>query len=263
MRTIAYNVHACTGCGWPDKEAVGHLKEVSMADAFATALGRLEPDIITFSEAPSDSIVQIIGKRLGMQAVSFSSKGEQQRWPGSSWPGALFTRLEMLDATDRSSKYGPGPEELFTRHWGRVMLRTKEGELIVHSAHLYPDASSTAQQREVEKMIQVLREDIKSGRSVLLQGDLNHEPKDTLYEGWKKAGLIDAFLRCGIGPGETTGPTGVNNPTRRLDYIFAHGPIVERPRECRVLSDPPFQLDLGVSKPWSLSDHLPVIAVFE
>ena len=225
--------------------------------------GGSQPDIITFSEAPPDSIVQAIGKRLGMQAVFFSSKGEQQRWPGSSWPGALFTRLEMLDATDRSSKYGPGPEELFTRHWGRVMLGTKEGELIVHSAHLYPDASSTAQQREVEKMIQVIREDIKSGRSVLLQGDLNHEPKDTLYERWEEAGLTDTFLRCGIGPGETTGPTGVNNPTRRLDYIFAHGPIVERPRECRVLSDPPFQLDLGASKPWSLSDHLPVMAIFE
>ena len=234
-----------------------------MADAFATALGRLEPDIITFSEAPPDSIVQAIGKRLGMQAVSFPSKGEQQRWLGASWPGALFTRFEMLDATDRSSKYGAGSVELFTRHWGRVMLRTEKGELIVHSAHLYPDASSTAQQREVEKMIQVIREDIKSGRSVLLQGDLNHEPKDTLYERWEEAGLTDTFLRCGIGPGETTGPTGVNNPTRRLDYIFAHGPIVERPRECRVLSDPPFQLDLGASKPWSLSDHLPVMAIFK
>ena len=53
-----------------------------------------------------------------------------------------------------------------------------------------------------------------------------------------------------------------DQPDQRIDYIFVYGPILQRLCECRVLSEVPFQPDPSVSKPWCLSDHLPVMATF-
>ena len=222
-----------------------------MPDLFAKALGKYKPDVISFSEVPSVSIVQAIAEHLGMQAVIFQSPEKCH--------GALLTRFEVLESRNCPLQYGERPEGLFTRHWDRAVLHTGSDELIVHSAHLFPDAQSSIHAKEVEEMIKVIQDDMESGRSILLQGDLNHEPEDNAYKRWREANLVDSFVAAGIVPGETC---KADQPDQRIDYIFVYGPILQRLRECRVLLEVPFQADPSVSKPWCLSDHLPVMATF-
>ena len=257
MRTICYNIYMCRG--WPQQEEVSKpFRDIVTPDLYASALGMHKPDVITFSEVPSDSIVQAIAEPLGMQAVLFDSPVKAH--------GALLTRFEVLENGNCPVRSGERSEELFTRYWGRAVLDTGEEELIVHSAHLFPDAQTSMHATEVEEIIKVIQDDLKSGRSVLLQGDLNHEPEDRGYERWIEAGLVDTFAAAGTGPGETCGDVK-RDPKKdqldqRIDYIFACGPIVPRLRECRVLLDPPFRVGPEASKSWALSDHLPVMATF-
>jgi endonuclease/exonuclease/phosphatase family metal-dependent hydrolase len=256
MRTITYNIYMCRG--YP-KETVEQLKNVSIVDLLPETLGKNEPDIITFSEMPSESVARGIAQRLGMQAVFFSSPEHCH--------GALLTRFEVLEIRNCPLSGGERPEDLFTRHWGRAVLNTGEEELIIHSAHLYPDSSSSMHRQEVNEVIRVIREDMKSGRAVLLQGDLNHEPKDPAYPKWIAAGLVDTFAKAGIGPAETCRPSDrpaqQDQPNQRIDYIFAYGPIIGHLCESQVLNNFPFRISPSDRKPWSLSDHLPVMATFE
>ena len=258
MRAICYNIYMCRG--WPQQEeASKEVRNIVTPDLYAEALGKYNPDVITFSEVPSDSIVQAIAEPLGMQVVLFDS-------PEKAY-GALLTRFEVLESKNCPLCCGERPEELFTRYWGRAVLDTGEEELVVHSAHLFPNAQSSMHSKEVGEVIKVTQDDMESGRSVLLQGDLNHEPEDRAYERWRETGLVDTFAAAGTGPGETCGDVK-RDPQKdrldqRIDYIFACGPIVQHLRECRILSDPPFRVGPSASKSWALSDHSPVMATFD
>ena len=247
MRTITYNIYMCRG--YP--KGISERSNFSITELLADALMRYEPDIVTFSEMPSESAACAIAERLGMKTVFFPSP--------EGCHGALLTRFEVLESRNCPLQSGGRPEDLFTRHWGRAVLHTGSDELIVHSAHLFPNAQSSMHAKEVEEMIRVIQDDMKSGRSILLQGDLNHEPEDNAYKRWREANLVDSFVAAGIGPG---GTYRADQPDQRIDYIFVYGPILQRLCECRVLSEVPFQPDPSVSEPWCLSDHLPVMATF-
>lgn len=249
MRTICYNIYMCRG--WPQEASSRESTSIVIPDLLAKSLENYKLDVITFSEVPTDSIMQAIAEHLGMQMIIFQSP--------EKYHGALLTRFEVLESKNCSLQSGKRPENLFTRHWGRAVLYTGKEELIVHSVHLFPDAQSSIHAKEVEEVIEVIQKDIKSGCSILLQGDLNHEPDDPAYERWIEAGLVDTFGAAGVGPGETY---KADQPVQRIDYIFAYGPILQRILECRVLSDVPFKVDTSVSKHWCLSDHLPVMATF-
>jgi len=255
MRTITYNIYMCRG--YP--EGISERSNFSITELLAQALMRYEPDIVTFSEMPSESAACGIAERLGMKTAFFPSP--------EGCHGALLTRFEVLEGRNCPLKDEERPKELFTRHWGRAVLSSGKEELIVHSAHLYPDPGSAAHRQEVEEVIKVIQDDMKSGRSVLLQGDLNHEPEDPAYERWIEAGLVDTFGAAGVGPAGTwrpaDSPPEADEPTQRIDYIFARGPILQHLRECRVLKEFPFRTNPSQGKLWSLSDHLPVMATFD
>jgi len=257
MRTVTYNIYMCRG--YPKAEGVEARRRCApMVDLLAEALSKYEPDIITFSEMPSESAACSIAERLGMQAVFFPSP--------EGCHGTLLTKFEVLESRNCPLQGGKRPQYLFTRHWGRAVLSSGKEELIVHSAHLFPNPHSNMHPKEVEEVLKIIREDMKSGRSVLLQEDLNHEPEDPAYERWIEAGLVDAFGAAGTGPAETwrpaDSPPEADEPTQRIDYIFAWGPILQHLRECRVLNEFPFRTNPSQGKLWSLSDHLPVMATF-
>jgi endonuclease/exonuclease/phosphatase family metal-dependent hydrolase len=101
--------------------------------------------------------------------------------------------------------------------------------------------------------------DMEANRSMLLLGDLNHTPEAQEYRMWQEAGWIDTFTAAGTGQGPTI---PANMPTRRIDYIFARGPIAERIIESRRLYEGAFRLDNHDPHGFALSDHLPHLAVF-
>ena len=52
-------------------------------------------------------------------------------------------------------------------------------------------------------------------------------------------------------------------PVKRIDYIFAAGPVAAKVTEVRVLWEGRFRADSAAANPaYALSDHLPLLAVF-
>ncbi|MEZ6088506.1 MAG: endonuclease/exonuclease/phosphatase family protein [Pirellulaceae bacterium] len=252
LRVIAYNVYECTG--WPKDRALGKKATTmgQMVDRFANELALYEPDIINFSESPSEDVVNRIAERLGMHAVRFPS--------GGKWPGSLLSRFEIAAPRNAPVVGGQSSPELFTRHWGKAEIKLPGGEqLIVHSAHLHPSDQSV-RVREITAMLASMKENLAGNRSMLLMGDLNHGPTPPEYPAWSRAGWTDTFAKVGQGEGLTIKS---DTPQYRIDYVMAAGPIAGRIVESRPLFEGAFRVNNDDANSFALSDHLPQLAVFE
>jgi len=223
-----------------------------MAKRLAMELALHDPDIINFSESPSEKLTKEVAELLGMNHIRFPS--------GGNWPGTLLSKFEITESQNAPMK-GERPKELFTRHWGRATVKLPSGDpLIVHSAHLYPTAEPTVRLREIRAMIESMKPDLDAGRSMLLIGDLNHGPDTAEYKLWIDAGWIDTFAKVGEGEGPTIKS---DIPQWRIDYVLATGPIAERASESRPLFEGAFRLNISDEESFALSDHLPQLAVFQ
>ncbi|NNJ25501.1 endonuclease/exonuclease/phosphatase family protein [Alienimonas chondri] len=253
LRVIAYNVYECTG--WPKDRAMVKKATAAgqMPDRFARELALYEPDVINFSESPDEKVVQQIAERLEMHHVRFPS--------GGNWPGTLLSRFEIVDPQNAPVVGGERPADLFTRHWGRATVKLPGGEsLIVHSAHLHPAPEPDVRLREIPAMLASMREDLNAGRSMLLIGDLNHTPDVAEHRLWTDAGWVDTFVKVGAGEGLTI---KADEPTRRIDYVMAAGPIAGQIVESRPLFEGAFRTNPADPQSFALSDHLPQLAVFD
>lgn len=252
LRVIAYNIYKCTG--WPSnrpraKQAVLYGQ---MAKRLAMELALYEPDIINFSESPNEELSKKVAEHLGMNHLRFPSGGD--------WPGTLLSRFEIANSQNVPLD-GKRPKQLFTRHWGRATIKLPSGDpLIVHSAHLYPTADPTIRLREVRAMLAAMKTDLDAGRSMLLIGDLNHNPDTEEYKLWIDAGWVDTFAKVGEGNGFTI---KADIPKWRIDYVMASGPIADQIVESRPLFEGAFRLNIADKESFALSDHLPQLAVFQ
>lgn len=251
LRVIAYNIYKCTG--WPDQRHLAQqaVAKGQMAKRLAMELALHEPDIINFSESPSEELTKEVAELLGMNHVRFPS--------GGNWPGTLLSKFEIIDSQNAPIN-GERPKELFTRHWGRATVKLPNGDpLIVHSAHLYPTADPTVRLKEIRAMIESMKPDLDAGRSMLLIGDLNHGPDTEEYKLWIDAGWVDTFAKVGTGEGPTI---KADIPKWRIDYVMAAGQIAKRVVESRPLFEGAFRLNINDEESFALSDHLPQLATF-
>ena len=254
LRTITYNVLACRGFKVTDENrAILGKARKQMPARTALELALYEPDVVTFQESPSRSVVAEIADRMGMNHTYF---------PGG-YPGTVITRFEIAESTNKPLAAGVTADAvkgLFTRHWGRAELETDDGDLVIYSVHMHPGNVQT-REREVTQMLAAMSADIESGRDMILQGDLNHLPDGPEYQCWVDAGLVDSIAAKGVGENRFS----INSiaPTRYIDYIWSHGPLADRLTECRVLFEGAFRTNPADPTSFALSDHIPVLAVFE
>ena len=104
------------------------------------------------------------------------------------------------------------------------------------------------------------RSDLRANRSLLLIGDLNHTPDVEEYKLWQQGGLLDTFAQVGKGVGTTFIADGLD---RRIDYVWAAGPIAKQVVDAKPLFQGAFRTNPADPQTFSLSDHLPQMAVFE
>lgn len=253
FRVIAYNVYGCTG--WPrrDHERADQARSRGqLPERIALELSLYEPDLIVFSESPEEAVIAEIASALSMRYVFFPS--------GGNWPGALLTRLEIVESANVPLVRGQRPEDLFTRHWGMAVVQgPAEDAIVVHSMHLHPN-EPPIRQREIAAVLESTEADGQAGRSVLVLGDLNHTPAMPEYERWIESGWVDTFAQVGNGDGYTI---RADQPDRRIDYVLANGPIGELVVESRPLFEGAFRTNPEDPTSFALSDHLPQFAMFE
>lgn len=251
VTVVAYNVLKFTG--WP---AENMPDKSQMPKLMAEELTKYSPDIINFSESPDESVVRSVADLLNMNYAFLPS--------GGNWPGAVLTRFEIVNSENAPLINKPRPEDLFTRHWGKVVIELPNKELIsVHSAHLYPHdnpVSAEIRQREIAEIIKSMESDLKSDKSILVIGDLNHTPAMPEYNQWMNAGLKDTYAVSGIGDGLTI---RADTPSKRIDFILAAGPIAEQIIESKALFEGAFRTNPLDPESYALSDHLPQYAKFK
>jgi endonuclease/exonuclease/phosphatase family metal-dependent hydrolase len=219
LRVIAYNILKCTG--WPaDRElAKRAVARGQIARRIALELSLYDPHIVNFSESPNEKLTREIAEQLGMQHVRFPS--------GEDWPGTLLSKFEVLESRNAPVTSGTRPADLFTRHWGRAVLKLPTGQpLVVHSAHLYPGQDPAIRLREIDAMLEAMRDDLAAGKPLLLMGDLNHTPEGPEYSKWRAAGLVDSFAAVGAqaAAAAAANPEGktfaADEPRIRIDYVW-------------------------------------------
>jgi endonuclease/exonuclease/phosphatase family metal-dependent hydrolase len=256
LRVISYNIHKCTG--WPvdRRRARRAVKLGQMPRRMADELALYDPQIVTFSESPDEGVTREIAELLSMRHVRFPS--------GKHWPGTLLTRFEVVESQNAPVPGGERPADLFTRHWGRAVLKRPTGDhLVVHSAHLHP-SDADVRRREIDVMVEVIRGDLKTGQSVLLVGDLNHRPMPPEYPRWQELGLVDTFAAAGNSAGEQDEGLTIpaDKPRARIDFVWAGGPLASQVRAARPLFEGAFRVNVEDSESFALSDHLPIMADF-
>lgn len=271
MRVIAYNIFngaigfkGINGKALPEGEDSDLVREArslgQVSKRIAFELELYHPDIINFSESAEEAVVKEIAEMLEMNYVHFPSGIKR-------FPGSILTKYEIVSSQNRPfvNKKINNPQELFTRHWEKAILRLPNGDLMaVHSAHLWPfrkeENDTTIRMREIEALLASIRADLKNGvKSVLLQGDLNHKPDTAEYERLNDGLLLDTFKAVGEGEGATY--TAIN-PTNRIDYIYAAGDIAQHAKYAKVLYEGAFRMNNEDPRAFSLSDHLPVLVDF-
>lgn len=249
LLTMSYNILACRG--FPTNSVTKPFLQRArrtMTRRFAIELGLYWPDVITFQESPRQTMVAEIAKYMDYKYAYFKSY----------FGGTVMTRHEIVSHKNCPLVKGPRPKALFTRHWGRAVLRVDGEDIVLYSAHLHP-SKTDVRAAEVTAMLAVMKQELGQGRSLLFQGDLNHTPDGPEYARWTDAGWIDTFARKGEGKGLTIPST---KPIKRIDYVFAHGPIAERLQSFQVLFEGPFRTNPDDRRSFALSDHIPVVARF-
>ena len=269
LRTISYNIfNGCIGYkGINGKELpAGENSDLvktardmgQISQRIMLELALYNPNIINFSEGPSEEVVAKMAKILNLNYAYF---------PGG-FPGAILTTYEIISSENRpfQNKSSNNPKELFTRHWGKAKLRLPNGKpLTVHSAHLWPfrkeENDTQIRLKEIKELVASIKFDLANNSdSVILQGDLNHTPDTQEYKNLNGAGLVDTFTIKGTGNGYTTDAI---KPTKRIDYIYAIGSLSKQITNHTPLFEGSFRMNNEDPKGFALSDHLPVLADFE
>jgi len=247
--TITYNVFQFKG--YPktdDTQFILKDMKVQMADRMALELALYAPHIITFQEAPEEEEVQRVAEKLGMNYVYFQG----------GFPGAVLTKFEIISTQNCPLVSMNQPGDLFSRHWGKVILKTQHEEIHLYSIHMHP-SNDEIRGREVAEVLRVMKNDLDHGKMVVFQGDFNHEPIQDEYEQWEKAGLIDCYVQKGVEQRNTIKSTF---PNRTVDYVWVNKPLEKRLLRCRVLFEGNFRTNPMDERSVALSDHLPVLAEF-
>ncbi len=259
LRVIAYNILKCTG--WPADGGLARraVERGQIAKRIALELALYDPHVVTFSESPDEKLTREIAEQLGMHHVRFPS--------GEDWPGTLLSKFEVLESRNAPVVSGTRPADLFTRHWGRAVLKLPSGQpLVVHSAHLYPGQDPAIRLREINAMLAAMQSDLESGKSLILMGDLNHTPDGPEYAKWREASLVDTFAAVGARDATPANPEGktfaADQPRVRIDYVWCAGPLTKAIKESRSLWEGAFRTNPADMQSFALSDHVPQFAMF-
>ena len=259
VRVITYNLKS--GQGYGESSGRNVLKRFS---AIGAAIGRFSPDLLIIQESGDDrayynTLVATMGSDYRYRVLKCSDYTEGRR------VGLFVFSPRVTVDTINHCIQGDDPDtgNLFN-HWARISLTVAGKPLVVYGFKLAPRDRTEYRRRQMNLLEPYLKADLAQQRRVIVAGDLNHRPFDPEYERWMQWGLVDSFDPSIRGNGFTKMDELGDDPLvpyRRIDYLLLSPSLATRlPTSSRVLQGSPFVPT--PSNPWSLSDHLPVMATF-
>jgi endonuclease/exonuclease/phosphatase family metal-dependent hydrolase len=228
-------------------------------------LGRYNPDILVIQEPGSiahlyDTLIAAMGNQYRYKLLKCPDYQESNRI------GLLVMSDRIsVDSTDHCIR-GDDPEvEQLFNHWARITLKYKSQPIVIYGFKLAPRDRYEMRRRQIDTLTPYLKKDLAESKYVIVAGDLNHRPFDREYERWLNLGLVDSYDSLAQGSGFTKMDElgeDVLVPYRRIDYLLLNPELAstlsgssQTLQERFFIPDPP-------QRPWSLSDHLPVMAIF-
>ncbi len=275
LRTITYNVfNGCIGyVGINGKALTQNARSTLVSTArelgqipqrIVLELALYKPDIINFTESPGEDVVAEMAKMLNFNYVFFPGGKDGK----GGFPGSILTSLKIVSSQNRPFADSSNPEELFTRHWGKALLRLPNNKTVsVHTAHLWPfkkeENDTRIRMNEIDALLASIKHDLDNNAdSVLLQGDLNHSPDMPEYKHLNTGLLKDTFAEAGTENGFGYTYDSIH-PAKRIDFIYAAGELSKGILNCETLNQGNFRMDINDPKGFVLSDHLPVMTDFQ
>ena len=260
LRVITYNLRSGRGYGEPD-ERTRHER----FSLIGQAMNNHRPDVLVIQEPGSDpddyaALVDALGSDYRYCVLKCPA------YPESKRVGLLAYRTPVIvDTVDVCIQGDVADAGTLFNHWARICLNVRGTALIVYGFKLAPRNQADMRRRQIDLLEPYLRRDLAQHRLVIVAGDLNHLPSAPEYERWKRIGLVDTYDARTQGDGFTKMDELGSDPMipyRRIDYLLVSPNLsVHSAGSSQTLSkgllvpDPP-------QRRWSLSDHLPVMAIF-
>jgi endonuclease/exonuclease/phosphatase family metal-dependent hydrolase len=263
LRVMTWNVHYFVPVAVDEhgKTVAAAGGASSVVDGIVMAARRHDLDAIALQEATPRKHVMEAARRLGWQVRWFRGG-----WTGDGWkqgfPGAILTRLPILESRDRPDLAPYSVDDTFSRTLGEVIVIHRGKPVVLMTAHMLPSWQNTTEirLREIAAIERASSRHLRQNRSVIVMTDANHQPDTPEYLAWGKAGFVDAYLASGGDPeaGLTSPSTSL---TERIDYIWVAGQLANQIVESHPLTDSEFHIDRDRSVDTALSDHVPVICI--
>ncbi len=261
LRVITYNLRSGRGYGQPDGKTISQRMR-----AIGQEVSKYQPDILVIQEPGGqpdlyDTLVQALGSSYRFYPIKCPDYQEINR------VGLLVVNDQVsVDSTDYCIEgEALGVDDLFN-HWGRITLSFKNQSLIVYGFKLAPRQRYETRRKQIDALTPYLKKDLAQRNFVIIAGDLNHRPFDGEYSRWMNLGLVDSYDSLLHGSGFTKmDELGEDTlvPYRRIDYLL----LSENFTKLSEGSSTTLNEGLFVPSPsrrnWSLSDHLPVMAIFQ
>lgn len=229
---ITYNIHHGRGTdGEVDIDRIADLLIESKADIVALQ----EVDIHTERSGKID-IAKILSEKTGLKFTAF---GKNLEFEGGEYGNAILSRYPIENEENIHFKNISGEQ----RGVQAAIIKIYQKSLLFLNTHLdHTENDDSERVLYAEK----IRDEIipfYDQQSIILAGDLNDVPGSETYQIINRH-LKDAWIEAGTGEGFTI---PVQNPNRRIDYIFYTGNIM--PKEAKVIQT-------------GASDHLPLVVKF-
>ena len=261
LRVITYNLRSGRGYGEYDGKTAGERFRM-----IGREIARYQPDVLVLQEPGSepdlyDTLVAAMGSNYRYRVLKCPDNQDRKR------VGLLVVSQQIVVSRIDHCILGDDPEadQLFN-HWARIALTLEEYPLIVYGFKLAPRDRSETRRRQINLLTPYLRKDLEQQRALIIAADLNHRPFDPEYRRWMLLGLVDSYDSLTRGKGFTKMDELGDDllvPYRRIDYLLLSTKLAQRQETSSRVLHEGFFVPAPPTRQWSLSDHLPILAVFK
>lgn len=229
---MTYNIHH--GRGIDGKVDINRIADI-LIESKADIVALQEVDIYTERSGKID-IVKILSEKTGLEFTAF---GKNLEFEGGEYGNAILSRYPIEKEENIHYKNISGEQ----RGVQASIIKIDQEPVLFLNTHL--DHTDNDDSERVLYAERIRDEIIPSydQHTIILSGDLNNVPGSEMYQIINRR-LKDAWIEAGTGEGFTI---PVQNPNRRIDYIFYTGNIM--PKEAKVIQT-------------GASDHLPLVVKF-